>query len=225
MRRPSDLSTADVVLRDVIEEDLPIFFEHQLEPEATRMAAFPSRNREAFMEHWRTKALGDETVVAKTVVVDGQVAGNVVSWQQSEEREVGYWIGREFWGRGVATKAVSAFLEHDRTRPLYAHVAEHNVASVRVLRKCGFAPSDEAASCERDDDVKEVVLKLDEDVPRFSSPPGAPLVPRGPFARPRVPPGRPRVPPESRPVLPARRPFERRPCPTAPPARRRPAST
>jgi RimJ/RimL family protein N-acetyltransferase len=154
--------TNDVLLRDVIEADLPIYFEHQLDPEATRMAAFPSRDREAFMAHWRTKVLGEETGIAKTVVVDGRVAGYVVSWQQSEEREVGYWIGREFWGRGVATKALSAFLDHDRTRPLYAHVAEHNVASIRVLRKCGFAPSDEAPSSERDDDVNEIVLKLDE---------------------------------------------------------------
>jgi len=154
--------TNDVLLRDVIEADLPIYFEHQLDPEATRMAAFPSRDREAFMAHWRTKVLGEETGIAKTVVVDGRVAGYVVSWQQSEEREVGYWIGREFWGRGVATKALSAFLEQDRTRPLYAHVAEHNVASIRVLRKCGFAPSDEAPSSERDDDVNEIVLKLDE---------------------------------------------------------------
>jgi RimJ/RimL family protein N-acetyltransferase len=154
----------EVLLRDVIEEDLPVFFEHQLDPEATRMAAFPSRSRAAFMAHWRTKILSEEANVAKAVVVDGRVAGNVGSWEQSGKREIGYWIGREFWGRGVATKAVSAFLGHERTRPLYAHVAEHNVASIRVLQKCGFAPSDEAvASSHPDDGINEIVLKLDED--------------------------------------------------------------
>jgi hypothetical protein len=44
--------TNAVQLRDVIEADLPSFFEHQLDPDATRMAAFPSRDRERFMAHW-----------------------------------------------------------------------------------------------------------------------------------------------------------------------------
>lgn len=87
--------TDDVLLRDVIEDDLPILFEHQLDPEATRMAAFPSRDRDAFMVHWE-KILCDETVIARTVIFDGRVAGNVVCWEQSGEREIGYWMGREF---------------------------------------------------------------------------------------------------------------------------------
>lgn len=153
--------TDDVLLRDVIEDDLPILFEHQLDPEATRMAAFPSRDRDAFMVHWE-KILCDETVIARTVIFDGRVAGNVVCWEQSGEREIGYWMGREFWGRGVATRALSAFLGQVTTRPLYAHVAEHNVASIRVLEKCGFARTNDAdAASDRDDDVDEIVLKLD----------------------------------------------------------------
>jgi RimJ/RimL family protein N-acetyltransferase len=67
------------------------------------------------------------------------VAGNVVSFEQDGEREVGYWIGREYWGKGVATEALSQFLDHvEVRRPLYAGVAKHNVASIRVLEKCGF---------------------------------------------------------------------------------------
>lgn len=129
--------TSRVVLRDVTEGDLPIFFEHQLDPDATRMAAFPARDREAFMAHW-TRILGNETVAKQTILFDGQVVGNVVSWEQSSKRFVGYWIGKEFWGKGVATAALAAFLGQVRERPLYAHVARHNVASIRVLEKCGF---------------------------------------------------------------------------------------
>ena len=66
------------------------------------------------------------------------MAGNVVSFVQSGEREVGYWIGKEYWGKGVATQALSAFLDQIDTRPLYAHVARHNIGSIRVLEKCGF---------------------------------------------------------------------------------------
>ena len=101
------------------------------------MAAFPARDKKAFMAHW-TRILADETVIKKTILFDGRVAGNVVSFVQSGQREVGYWVGREYWGRGVATQALSGFLGYVKTRPLYAHVARHNAASIRVLEKCGF---------------------------------------------------------------------------------------
>lgn len=94
-----------VTLQEVHEADLEIFFEHQREPEANRMAEFPRREREAFMAHW-AKILADETVIKRTIVFQGQAAGNVVSWVKSGKREVGYWIGQEFWGRGIASQAL-----------------------------------------------------------------------------------------------------------------------
>ena len=118
----------------------PILFEYQLDP-ATDMAAFPARERDEFMAHW-TKIVADETVITIAVIVDGQVAGNVVSFDRLGEREVGYWIGRDHWGKGVATRALMTFLDHDRTRPLFARVATSNVASIRVLEKCGFTVAD-----------------------------------------------------------------------------------
>ena len=130
--------TDNVHLRDVIESDLPIFYEQQLDPDATQMAAFPARDREAFVAHW-VKIMLDETNVLKTILFDGQVAGNIVSWQQEGECEVGYWLGKEYWGQGIATRALAAFLGEVTTRPLYAHVVKHNLASRRVLEKCGFS--------------------------------------------------------------------------------------
>lgn len=67
-----------LLLRDVIESNHPIFFEQQLDPVANQMAAFPARDREAFTAHW-TKILADETNILKTILCDGQVAGNIVS--------------------------------------------------------------------------------------------------------------------------------------------------
>ena len=128
-----------VVLRDVLDSDLPILFEHQRDPTANRMAAFTPRNEKEFMAHWREKILGDETVAKKVVLFEGQVAGNIVSFERSGKREVGYWIGREYWGKGIATEALLQFLCHVTHRPLYAFVAKRNVASIRVLEKCGFA--------------------------------------------------------------------------------------
>jgi len=127
-----------VRLRDVREDDLPTLFEHQMDPEANRMANFDARDRDAFMTHW-AKILADETLLARTVVHGDAIAGNVVSWTHDGERDVGYWIGREHWGKGVATAALGAFLAELQERPLFAHVAEHNVGSIRVLEKCGFS--------------------------------------------------------------------------------------
>jgi RimJ/RimL family protein N-acetyltransferase len=130
-----------VLLRAVIANDLPIFFEQQLDPVATQMAAFPARDREAFMVHW-AKIMADETNILKTILYGDQVAGNIVSWEhpdEESEREVGYWLGREFWGKGIATQALTLFLKQVTTRPLYADVVKHNLASIRVLEKCSFA--------------------------------------------------------------------------------------
>src|SRR5690349_8508570 len=101
------------------------------------MAAFASRNREAFMAHW-AKIMANPACLLRTILSDGSVAGNIGAWSDGPERLVGYWIGREFWGRGIASAALRQFLHHESTRPLSAHVVKHNVASIRVLQKAGF---------------------------------------------------------------------------------------
>ena len=108
------------------------------------MAHFPARDRDAFMTHW-AKIPADASNWARTVEVEGAVAGNVVSWVHDGERYVGYWIGREHWGKGVATAALASCLTLLEERPLFAHVVEHNVGSIRVLEKCGFVRSDRVA--------------------------------------------------------------------------------
>src|SRR6188768_3387107 len=134
--------TNDVQLRDVTEADLPIFFEQQLDPDANRMAAFTARDpadRDAFMAHWH-RILSDSTTMNKTVLYDGQVAGSVASYVDPGlgEPEVTYWIGKEYWGKGVATRALSALLDVQTTRPIYGRAARDNVGSIRVMEKCGF---------------------------------------------------------------------------------------
>jgi len=126
-----------MVLRDVVEEDLDAFYEQQLDPEATAMALFPARDRESFDAHWR-RVLADGSVTKKTIVDDGRVAGNVGCWEADGRRYVGYWLGREFWGRGLATAALTELVRGLAERPLYAWVATSNVGSIRVLEKCGF---------------------------------------------------------------------------------------
>ncbi|HEV8192881.1 MAG TPA: GNAT family protein [Ktedonobacterales bacterium] len=156
--------SGDVVLRDVTKDDFPIFFEQQLDPDANWMAAFTARNpsdREAFMAHW-AETLADGTIGKQTILFGGRVAGNVVSFEQSGEREVGYWIGKEYWGKGIATQALAAFLRLERTRPLYGYVAEDNIGSQRVLEKCGFTRYGEARefSHTRGKEVEALILML-----------------------------------------------------------------
>jgi RimJ/RimL family protein N-acetyltransferase len=152
-----------IQLRDVIEADLPIFYEQQLDPEATQMAAFPSRKEEAFMAHWRDKVLANDSGQVKTILFNGEVAGNIVCFEQLGEREVGYWLGKQFWGKGIATQALEEFLKTIETRPLYAHVAKHNIGSKRVLEKCGFsiAGEDRFFSEILGKNVDEYILVLD----------------------------------------------------------------
>ncbi len=152
-----------VQLREVLPSDLPIFFEQEREPEARRMAAFVSKDpdRLAFDAHWK-KILGMPSVTVRTIVQDGAVAGHVASFLRGSDREVTYWIARERWGQGVATQALKAFLEVDRTRPMHARVVKDNGASLRVLAKCGFRISaeDKGFAEGRGVEVEEYVLKL-----------------------------------------------------------------
>ncbi len=154
--------TNNVLLRNVTESDLPVLFEQQLDPEATAMAAFPSRDHDSFMAHW-AKIMKNDSNILKAILFEGQVTGNVVGWEQDGKWEVGYWIGREFWGKGIATNALKEFLEIVKTRPLYAHVAKHNAASRRVLEKCGFTIIGRQWILDNDGSqlVEQFILKLD----------------------------------------------------------------
>ncbi len=145
-----------IQLRDTQPADLPLFFEHQRDSVAVAMVGFRSRDRATFDHHWAT-LLANRLVLTKTLVVDDVVAGHVVSWLSDARREVGYWIGRAFWGRGIATAALNAFLRIETTRPLYAGVARHNIGSIRVLQKCGFAMT--SSEEKRDDSHLLFVLR------------------------------------------------------------------
>ena len=159
--------TKSIRLRDVEAADLPVFFQQQLDPEANRMAAFTTEdpaNKDVFAAHW-DRLLGTETILRKTILLDEQIAGHVLSFEQDGEREVTYWLGKEYWGMGAATAALREFLRHETTRPLFARAAKDNAGSVRVLRKCGFEISgeDSGFSNARGEEVEEFVLMLGED--------------------------------------------------------------
>jgi RimJ/RimL family protein N-acetyltransferase len=138
-----------VLLRDVEHRDLPTLFEYRSEQVASEMAAVPRMERDAFMDQW-AKILRDDSVIKKAIVFKGRVVGHIVCFEKSGRRLLGYWIGQKMWGKGIATRALFQFVSEIRARPLYAHVAKHNVASIRVLEKCGFILSGEDKAPARD---------------------------------------------------------------------------
>ena len=142
------------MLREVREDDFDTLFEQQREPEAVAMAVFPARERDAFDSHWQ-KVLANDSNVVRVIEVDGEVVGNVGSWEQDGRRLIGYWLGTKFWGRGLATAAVTEFVEELDVRPLHAWVAASNVGSIRVLEKCGFVRIGEHTT-----DVEEYLYEL-----------------------------------------------------------------
>ena len=163
------VQSESVRLRTVQEGDLARFFEQQKDPLALRMAAFTAEDpadERAFRARW-ARILADPAVVTRTVLCEGEVAGSVLSFLRDAQREVGYWLGREYWGRGIATRALGAFLAELPTRPLFARAAKDNRASLRVLEKCGFAVLLEARAFAnaRGEEIPELVLALGAGAP------------------------------------------------------------
>ena len=156
----------EVSLRDVAETDLPIFFDFQRDSAANYMAAFTTRDptdKEAFAAHWN-RILNDDRVLVKTIVFDGHVVGSVATFVDKEfgKPEVTYWIGKEYWGMGLATYALTRFLRDMAVRPIYGRAAKDNVASIRVLEKCGFRMFGQSKGFAnaRGAVVEEVILEL-----------------------------------------------------------------
>jgi len=100
---------------------------------------------------------------APGISLAGEPVGSISSWDNDGKREVTYWIGRAHWGKGIASRALGAFLEIETTRPLYAASAADNIGSLRVLEKCGFRVTGpgRAYSNSRGAEVDEANLRLD----------------------------------------------------------------
>lgn len=153
-----------VELRPVATTDLDAFFAYGSDPVAVDMAAFTARDpsdRAAFDAHW-ARILADPTTVNYTIVADGAVAGSVAAYGMGGAPEVTYWLGREFWGRGIATAALRLLLEEVAVRPLAARVVKDNIGSLRVLERCGFVITGEGTgyAAGRGKEAEEFILSL-----------------------------------------------------------------
>lgn len=151
-------------LRPVQPADLDRFFEHQQDPEANIMAAFTARNpsdRGVFDHHW-SLILNDPSVIVRTIEHEGEVAGSVLIYPNEGYPEISYWTARKYWGQGVTTSAVDAFLAEYTTRPIRARVVTDNIGSIKVLERRGFTVVGEVNgfSNARAAVVKEQIMEL-----------------------------------------------------------------
>jgi len=155
----------EIVLREVRDADLPVFFAQMNDPEGIRMAAFTAEDPSdstCFQAHW-ARIRQDPAVILRTVVGDsGEIVGHAAVFGPPEEREVTYWIGRQHWGRGAATAALRALVGVAPERPLHARAAADNAGSIQVLKKCGFVVigSERDFANGRGEEVDEVLFTL-----------------------------------------------------------------
>jgi RimJ/RimL family protein N-acetyltransferase len=157
-----------ITLRDVETSDISIFFEQQLDPEADRMAAFVSKDRQdraVFDAHWK-RIMDSAGILNKTILRGEEIAGHISCYPQEGELEVTYWIGKEHWGKGVATQALKRLLQEISHRPLFARVAKDNIGSITVLQKCDFKIIGESKDFAqgRGEETEEYIFRLDGEI-------------------------------------------------------------
>ncbi|MGH7241844.1 MAG: GNAT family N-acetyltransferase [Phycisphaerales bacterium] len=148
----SDGHIPSITLRDVQPRDLDAFFAYQNDPQACAMAMVKPRTREVFQTVWekvfQERQNRDSGIVAKAILADDELCGSIGCHRRGELLAAGYMVGRPFWGRGIASRALTLFLVEVTRRPLHAWAAASNLASLRILQKNGFAVLDCKPSAE-----------------------------------------------------------------------------
>lgn len=154
----------DIELRPTEISDLDTLFQFQTDKEAGYLAAFMPKDptdKPAFLNKY-TKLLGDPGVNNQTIVLGDRIVGSVARFVMEGDAEITYWIDRKYWGQGIATKALKAFLSIEATRPIFGRVAFDNFGSQKVLEKCGFVKigSDKGFANARQAEIEEFIYEL-----------------------------------------------------------------
>lgn len=154
----------EVSLRKTTIADLELLFVFQLDPTAIHMAAFTAKDpsdKPAYMAKY-AKLLEDPTINNYTILVQNEIAGSIAKFEIAGEAEITYWIDKQYWNRGIATFALQQFLTIENARPLFARTAFDNLASQKVLEKCGFIKvgTDKGFANARQAEIEELIFRL-----------------------------------------------------------------
>lgn len=158
------MTKRNIILTETKKDDLNAFFQFQLDKEAIYLAAFTPKDpydKAAYIEKY-TRHLADPTINMRTIKVNDVIAGSIAKFVMDNEAEITYWIDRKFWGQGIATAALTAFLKLEKTRPIRGRVAFDNYGSQKVLEKCGFIKTgkDKGFANARQAEIEEYIYKL-----------------------------------------------------------------
>ena len=153
-----------IKLRPTKVSDLDYLFQFQLDKEGGYLAAFMPKDpadKIAYLTKY-TKLLDDPTVNNQTILADDIIVGSIAKFVIEGDAEITYWIDRNFWGQGIATKALKEFLAIETTRPLFGRVAFDNFGSQKVLEKSGFVKigSDRGFANARQAEIEEFIYQL-----------------------------------------------------------------
>lgn len=156
----------DIKLRPTEISDLNILFQFQLDKEGGYLAAFMPKDhtdKSAYINKHK-KLLIDPSVNNQTIILKNTIVGSVGKFVMEGHPEITYWIDRNFWGQGIASTALNAFLQIELTRPIYGRVAFDNIGSQKVLEKCGFLKTgtDKGFANARQTEIEEFIYMLPE---------------------------------------------------------------
>jgi len=159
------MNISGIKFRKTEVDDLELLFKFQLDKEAINLAAFTPKDptdKSAYLSKY-TKLLSDPTVNNQTIIIDNIIVGSIAKFEIDGQAEVTYWIDKNFWGKGIATKALEYLLTIETTRPIFGRVAFDNYGSQKVLEKCGFLKigKDKGFANARQTEIEEFIYKLD----------------------------------------------------------------
>lgn len=140
---PEPRTVSRVELRPVRREDLPVLYAHETDADAAAQAGVKPRDEASFYALWE-RILADESVTERAVLADDKLAGRAACFPSNGRLELGCWIGREFWGLGVASRAMGLLLDIVDERPVYGQIQAGNTASIRMTERLGFEKIGEA---------------------------------------------------------------------------------
>ncbi len=158
-------NTPSIALQPTTTADLESLFVFQLDEEAIHQAAFTPlhpHDKEAYLAKY-TRLLSDPSINMHTIRVGGAIVGSIAKFEMEGDAEITYWLDRRFWGQGIASAALRAFLDLETTRPLFGRTAYDNTGSQRVLEKAGFQKTgtDRGFANARQAEIEEFIFRLD----------------------------------------------------------------
>jgi [ribosomal protein S5]-alanine N-acetyltransferase len=142
------IKTKHFTLRPFRKSDLPSFVNHINDKViAARTNAIPYPYTIKHAEDWyhkicnRSRRKGSRALEL-AIVIDGEAAGCIAIFPKGHTAEIGYWLGRAYWGRGIMTEAVKAITKYGFDElgliRIHASTFPQSKASMRVLEKAGY---------------------------------------------------------------------------------------